>query len=45
MEKDNKFKKVRGSAIITDNDEVFFTPYRRLSDEEKTVRIVKKVWR
>ena len=31
-------RKVRGSAIITANNEVFFTPYRKLEDDEKPQR-------
>ena len=31
-------RKVRGSAIITANNEVFFTPYRKLEEDEKPQR-------
>jgi hypothetical protein len=39
MEK-QKTRKVRGSAIITADDEVFFTPYRKLEDSEKPQRTI-----
>lgn len=33
-------KKLRGSAIITAYDEVFFTPYRKLEESEKPQRTI-----
>ena len=35
-----KTRRVRGSAIITADDEVFFTPYRKLEDGEKPQRTI-----
>ena len=35
-----KTRKVRSSAIITADDEVFFTPYRKLEDGEKPQRTI-----
>ena len=35
-----KTRKVRGSAIITAEDEVFFTPYRKLEEAEKPQKTV-----
>jgi hypothetical protein len=33
-----KIKRLRGSAIITADNEVFFTPYRKLEEDEKPQR-------
>lgn len=35
-----KTRKVRGSAIITAEDEVFFTPYRKLDEAEKPQKTI-----
>ena len=35
-----KLKRLRGSAIITADNEVFFTPYRKLEDGEKPQRTI-----
>ena len=35
-----KIRKVRGSALITEQNEVFFTPYKRQEEDEKLYKIM-----